>query len=66
MSLKLPDLQFNNISLKRVAELKFLGVMIDKNLNWQCNKKLVDSKMLKSIGILLKEMPFIDMFLIYT
>ena len=31
--LKLPDLKFNNIILKRVTELKLLGVMIDKNLN---------------------------------
>ena len=31
--LKLPDLKFNNIILKRVLELKFLGVMVDKNLN---------------------------------
>ena len=31
--LKLPYLKFNNIILKRVTELKFLGVMIDKNLN---------------------------------
>ena len=31
--LKLPDLKFNNIILKRVTELKFLGVMIDKNVN---------------------------------
>ena len=31
--LKLPDLDFNDIVLKRVTELKFLDVMIDKNLN---------------------------------
>ena len=31
--LKLPDLKFNDIILKRVTELKLLGVMIDKNLN---------------------------------
>ena len=31
--LKLSDLKFNNIILKRVTELKFLGVMIGRNLN---------------------------------
>ena len=31
--LKLPDLKFNNIILKRVTKLKFLDVMIGKNLN---------------------------------
>ena len=52
--LKLPDLKFNNIILKRVTELKFLGVMIDKNLNWQSHIKLVESKISKNIGILFK------------
>ena len=32
--LKLPDLKYNNIILKRVTELKFLGAMIDESLNW--------------------------------
>ena len=31
--LKLPDLKFNKIILKRATELKFLDVMTDKNLN---------------------------------
>ena len=52
--LKLPDLKFNNIILKRVTELKFLGVMIDKNLNWQSNIKLVESKVSKNVGVLFK------------
>ena len=53
--LKLPDLKFNNIILKRVTELKFLGVMIDKNLNWQSHIKLVESKISKNIGGLFKD-----------
>ena len=52
--LKLPDLKFNNIILKRVTELKFLGVMIDKNLNWQSHIKLVESKVSKNVGVLFK------------
>ena len=31
--LKLPDLKFTNIILKRVSELKFLVAMIDRSLN---------------------------------
>ena len=31
--LKLPDSKYNYIILKRLTELKFLGVMIDENLN---------------------------------
>ena len=52
--LKLPDLKFNNIILKRVTELKFLDVMLDKNLNWQSHIKLVESKTSKNIGVLFK------------
>ena len=52
--LKLPDLDFNDIILKRVTELKFLDVMIDKNLNWQSHIKLVESKISKNTGVLFK------------
>ena len=52
--LKLPDIKFNNIILKRVTELKFLGIMIDKNLNWQTHIKLVESKISKNIGVVFK------------
>ena len=52
--LKLPDLKFNNIILKRVTELKLLGVMIDKNLDWQTHIKLVESKISKNTGVLFK------------
>ena len=50
--LKLPDVKFNNIILKRVAELKFPVVMITENLNWQSHIKLVESKISKNIGVL--------------
>ena len=52
--LKLPDLKFNNIILKRVTELKRLAVMIDKNLNWETHIKLVESKISKNVGVLFK------------
>ena len=51
--LKLPDLKFNNIILKRVTELKFLVAIIDKNMN-QSHIKLVESKISKNIGVLFK------------
>ena len=54
MLLKLPDLKFNNIILKRGAELKFLDVMIDKNLNWQSRIKLAESKSQKILEFYLK------------
>ena len=52
--LKLPDIKFNNFILNTVTELKFLGVMIDENLNWQSHIKLVESKTSKNIRVLFK------------
>ena len=52
--LKLPNSNFNNTMLKRVKELKFLGVMIDRHLNWQSHIKLVETKISKHFEDLLK------------
>ena len=52
--LKLPNSDFNNTMLKRVKELKFLGVMIDQNLNWQSHIKLVETKISKHFEDLFK------------
>ena len=40
--------------LKRVKELKFLGVMIDRNLNWQSHIKLVETQISKHFEDLFK------------
>ena len=45
---------FNNIGLKRVTELKFQGVMIVQNLNWESHIKLIESKISNIIGVLFK------------
>ena len=42
------------VILKRVTELKFLDVMIDKNLHRQSHIKLFASKISKNIGVLFK------------
>ena len=56
--------------LKGVTELKFLGVMIEKNLNWQSHIKLVESKISKTLESYLhlnkKWLLMIDIFLIFT
>ena len=48
------DLQIsiNNIVIERVKSTKFLGVMIDDNLNWKMHISHVKSKLSKSIAIL--------------
>ena len=50
------DLQIsiNNIVIERVKSTKFLGVMIDDNLNWKMHISHVKSKLSKSIAIIYK------------
>ena len=50
--LKLPDLNINNINIKRVNSMKFLGVILDQHLNWNEHLKLIENKTSKCIGIM--------------
>ena len=50
--LKLPDLNINNINIKRVNSMKFLGVILDQHLNWKEHLKLIENKTSKCIGIM--------------
>ena len=42
------------MEVERVSEFKFLGVMIDENLNWKKHKLYIASKIVRNIGILYK------------
>ena len=44
----------DNIPLKHVQKIKFLGVIINDKLTWDDHKKLVHSKICKTFGILHK------------
>ena len=44
----------NNSGISRVKVTKFLGVIINENLNWKEHSKLVTSKISKNIAILYK------------
>ena len=52
--LNLPILKINQIEIKREQALKFLGVMIDENLNWKCHTDILLNKISKNVGILYK------------
>ena len=54
LPLVLPDLFINNVKIKSENSLKFLGVMIDENLTWKTDVKLVENNISKSIGLLFK------------
>ena len=44
----------NNIAIKRVSNVKFLGVIIDEHLTWKSHINLVKNKAAKMIGIIKK------------
>ena len=50
----LPVLKINDTVIKREQSLKFLGVIIDENLNWKNHIDLLVNKISKNIGILYK------------
>ena len=58
--LKLPQIIVNGAKIEQVSKSKFLGVLIDENINWNEHIKLVESKLSKNIGILFKAKNFLD------
>ena len=56
----LPLLKIDNRNIERNVVTKFLGVLIDENLNWKAQIANVSSKVSKNIGILYKATPFLN------
>ena len=48
----MPLLKINESVIKREQSIKFLGVIVDENLNWKNHIDLVHNKISKSVGIL--------------
>ena len=42
------------IPLQQVTSIKFLGVIINNKLTWECHKQLIFNKICKTLGILYK------------
>ena len=57
---KLPMLILNNTTQERVNSIKFLGVILDKNINWNRHIELVENKISRSNGILYRTSPYLD------
>ena len=47
-------LTMNNLPLRQVSSIKFLGVMINDKLTWDCHKQLICNKISKTLEILNK------------
>ena len=52
MPLKLPVLKIGNNQVQRKKAIKFLGVMLDENLDWQEHIYTIKKKKAKNIGLL--------------
>ena len=58
--LVLPKLNINNSEIARTESIKFLSVLLDKNLSWKTHIKYIENKTSKNIGILFKARPFLN------
>ena len=57
---KLPMLVLNNTTLERVNSIKFLGVVLDENINWNRHIELVENKISKNIDKLYRASVYLD------
>ena len=58
--LVLPKLNINNSEIARTESIKFLSVLLDKNLGWKTHIKYIENKASENIGILFKARPFLN------
>ena len=60
LSLKLPLLHIGNCEINRVTSTRFLGVILDENVNWKAHISAITTKLAKIIGIMYKAKPFLN------
>ena len=58
--LMLPKLTISNHVIERQEFIKFLGVLLDENLNWKEHIKYTENKIAKNLGLLYKARPFLE------
>ena len=58
--LMLPKLTISNHVIERQEFIKFLGVLLDENLNWKERTKHTENKISKNLGLLYKVRPFLE------
>ena len=61
LPLILPSLTINNTNIKRESSMSFLGVILDKTLNWKKHIITIENKISKNIGILYKAKQFLNL-----
>ena len=60
LPLILPKLQINNQEITRKNSIKFLGVMLDENLNWKDHIKVIENKVSKNLGLIYRAREFLN------
>ena len=55
------DVILRNEAIQRVTKAKFLGVIVDQQLNWKDHKSMVSHKISKSCGIISRIRNTLDM-----
>ena len=56
----LPKMAISNHVMERQEFIKFLGVLLDGNLNWKEYIKYTENKIEKNLGLLYKARPFLE------
>ena len=55
----LPKLTVSNHVIERQVFMKFLGVLLDENLNWKEHIEYTENKIAQNLGLLYKARPFL-------
>lgn len=66
LSNTISKLMINEVEIERVSTIKFLGVVIDNNLNWKPHISYIKNKISKSVAILYKVKDFLNEKSLYT
>ena len=60
ITLRLPNLNINGLTVECQYSIKFLGVSIDENLIWRDHIHTVENKIAKNIGLLYQGKHYLD------
>ena len=58
--LKLPSLFINDMEIKQITSIKYLGVLIDEHLTWKENMTVIENKVSKGFGLLYRARRVLD------
>ena len=61
----LPRLLIKKHKVERVKSIKFLGVLLDKNLYWKYHIKYIENKVTGNIGLIYRAKLFLDKYSLY-